>query len=474
MAPPPFALSDSIFHDLAHWLHLHPASADDLYSDPYTVQAVLRALPPLARQYVMRLVLLPADMPVPLDAFRLTLRRRQRAVDRHDAAVRALRALHVFHDPGTPTIDLDNVASSRHSANSPTCLHSGFAANLRLLLSNAVQPVLGTPIDESTEQLEVMDDFSASRLENILNYLVESGARRKPSGAIVPALQRARILEYQSGQLTMTSEGFHFLLKHSFPQLWVLLRAVIASNFSSDFGHAVHLLFMLAAASPGRLYSMDELNAAQRELLNDLNDLGIVMVDNEARTLRPTIVGVRLLSAGSHVGSDISAADLPNIAKSAGQMDIFVETNFRVYAYTSSGFQTNLLGLFTHLRYRLPGLVVAHLTRDAVRNALISGITAEQIIAYLNAHAHPRLKKGVIPPNVSDEIRLWEAEQHRIQSEPGTLLSDFQSQPAFERVVDFANDLSAILWQDSSRRQLVVDSENYDAVRQFIHRHGLQ
>lgn len=73
---------------------------------------------------------------------------------------------------------------------------------------------------------------------------------------------------------------------------------------------------------------------------------------------------------------------------------IVVETNYRVYAYTDSNLQVALLALFTELLYRFPNLVVGVLTRDSVRQALRGGITAEQIISYLEQHAHPNVSIG--------------------------------------------------------------------------------
>lgn len=41
---------------------------------------------------------------------------------------------------------------------------------------------------------------------------------------------------------------------------------------------------------------------------------------------------------------------------------------------------------------RFPNLVVGVLTRDSVRQALRGGITADQIISYLEQHAHPNVR----------------------------------------------------------------------------------
>jgi transcription initiation factor TFIIH subunit 4 len=70
---------------------------------------------------------------------------------------------------------------------------------------------------------------------------------------------------------------------------------------------------------------------------------------------------------------------------------IIVETNYRVYAYTESKLHISLLALFTELLYRFPNLTVGVITRDSIRQALRGGITARQIISYLEQHAHPKV-----------------------------------------------------------------------------------
>lgn len=75
---------------------------------------------------------------------------------------------------------------------------------------------------------------------------------------------------------------------------------------------------------------------------------------------------------------------------------IILETNYRVYAYTgipicvtsSKNFsyphldnplQIAVLGLFVSLKYRFPNLVVGSITRESVKEALSSGISADQV-----------------------------------------------------------------------------------------------
>lgn len=100
---------------------------------------------------------------------------------------------------------------------------------------------------------------------------------------------------------------------------------------------------------------------------------------------------------------------------------LVVETNYRVYAYTSTAclsylirntvpiltppfptgnpLQIAVINLFVTLKTRFPNLVVGQLTRESVKSALNNGITADQIVSYFTAHAHPQMRKQVRFPH---------------------------------------------------------------------------
>lgn len=463
-------LSRSIFQDLAEWAVETPVLLDRLYHSPHAVQSIFRALPPVARLYVARLLHIPQHEAAPsIDTFRACLRRRQRAYDRHDAAVRALKALRVL--------------LPEESGDGRLVLNQLFASQLRKAVANVVDPVFGGPSeqievvgsDEKRELLAQLDQFAARKLEKILNYVVESNGTNEPAGRVVDALQKSGLLEYTRGGLCITSAGFQFLLKDSLAQLWVLLRAILVTQFPGMQLEAVDFIFKLSFSCPGLEYRDPNLTRAQNELLVELNELGVLKLDKSDYSFLPTTIGVRVLNQANRMAAGPTAvSEASSLTKTAGEIEIFVETNFRVYAYTTSSFQTNLLSLFTHLRYRLPSMVVGHLTRDAVRQALQSGITGDQIIGYLNSHAHPRMKNGAIPSNVSDEIRLWEAEQDRVKTEPGSLLTDFTTAENYNRVLEYANDIGAVIWKNTSKGQLVVSADGYESVKAFVGAHNIQ
>ena len=68
------------------------------------------------------------------------------------------------------------------------------------------------------------------------------------------------------------------------------------------------------------------------------------------------------------------------------------------------------------------------------------GITAKQILHYLNASCHPSCKKNLhpIPQVVSDNVHLWCEERNRMKFNEGTLYNQFLTQDDFEILRDYA------------------------------------
>ena len=100
---------------------------------------------------------------------------------------------------------------------------------------------------------------------------------------------------------------------------------------------------------------------------------------------------------------------------------LILETNYKIYAYTCTCFWTGLmrimdrrrsecpkadpgianeleiaiLNLFVDIRIRYPNLVVGKLDRAHVKSAMEKGISAAQIISYLQSHAHGQMHNSV-------------------------------------------------------------------------------
>ncbi|NXS77940.1 TF2H4 factor, partial [Erpornis zantholeuca] len=136
---------------------------------------------------------------------------------------------------------------------------------------------------------------------------------------------------------------------------------------------------------------------------------------------------------------------------------------------TDSELQVALIALFSELLYRFPNLVVAQVTRDSVQAAIANGITAEQIIHFLRTRAHPVMAKQtpVLPPTITDQIRLWELERDRLRFSDGVLYNQFLSQVDFEVLRDHARGLGVLVFENPARRLMVVTPGGHPDVKRF-------
>jgi transcription initiation factor TFIIH subunit 4 len=92
----------------------------------------------------------------------------------------------------------------------------------------------------------------------------------------------------------------------------------------------------------------------------------------------------------------ISIAGAPNPDNEENQEQfIVVETNYRIYAYTSSDLHYAIINLFSEVMYRFPFMVVAQMSRDSVQQAAGVGIQAKQILHYLRTSSHPTCRKNL-------------------------------------------------------------------------------
>jgi len=177
--------------------------------------------------------------------------------------------------------------------------------------------------------------------------------------------------------------------------------------------------------------------------------------------LMPTRLAVLLASgSGGTTGSAVSSDD----------GFVIVETNYRVYAYTSSSVRQAILRLFVRCDVLLPNLFVGTITRESAVSALESGVSAEQIIGYLRQHAHARVvsRVPIVPVVVADQIRLWQRELQRLDAQPGVLYKNFEGLDLYQRVAEFSEKLGACLLRDDSKREIVADALMHEQVRTQI------
>ncbi|XP_061122675.1 general transcription factor IIH subunit 4 isoform X2 [Syngnathus typhle] len=418
---------------------LSPDILDRLYNHPATCLAVYRELPSLAKNYVMRMLFL--DQPLPQAAVALWVNKESQK--NHEECVSVLTGLRLWH------------SQQLQGGLQGYILNPVFKDNLRIALLGGGQAwadegssSLGP--DRHARDIDSLDRYAMERWEVILHFMVGS-----PSAAVsqdlAQLLTQAGLMKSEAGEApSITSAGFQFLLLDTASQLWY---------------------FTLQYLKSAQDYSVEGMSESLLTFLQHLREFGLVFQrKRKSRRYYPTRLAISLaagvtssspsLASSSHLGSGTGG-------DAAGF--VVVETNYRIYAYTNSELQISLVALFSEMLYRFPNVAVAQITRDSVQQAIANGITAQQIIHFLRTRAHPimLMQTPVLPPTITDQIRLWELERDRLQFTEGVLYNQFLSQADFEVLRDRAQGLDCLVWQDVGHRVMVVTPHGHSEVKRF-------
>jgi transcription initiation factor TFIIH subunit 4 len=242
-----------------------------------------------------------------------------------------------------------------------------------------------------------------------------------------------------------------------------------------DSVDVLSFLFMLGSLELGRPYNTTTLQESQHQMLTNLVDFGLVYIPRSSpNQFFPTRLATTLTSDSSALRSVSAGFDAAATSASGSKGFIVIETNYRLYAYTSSPLQIAVLALFTKLTARYPNMVAGRVTRNSIREAISHGITSDQIISYLSTHAHPQLLKKsqaqgggpVLPPTVVDQIRLWQIENERMKATPGFLFKDFDGQKEYEGCARYADEIGVLIWKSDAKRMFFVT--RHEQLRDYI------
>ncbi|KAL4769680.1 transcription factor Tfb2-domain-containing protein [Aspergillus nidulans var. acristatus] len=442
-----------------------------LYQQPSTALAIFRRmLPDLAKCFVMALLYLKD----PLPAADLETWVRSESLRERDSALSILGRLHIL----TNTTTSGNVRA--YMVTDP------FAASLRQALTGAKETqsfgVLHQIPDDQTVPIHDLDEYARRQWEGVLGYMVGTsglGIQRDVnlSKGVKQLLQAGHLVEIRDRRVEITQDGFAFVLQDVGTQVWHILILYVesAQAIGMDSVEVLSFIFLLSSLELGKSYEKKHLTSNQLRTLTDLADFGIVYQDSpEASHFYPTRLATTLTSDSSALSNPISGAlSDPDGGDSnqPGSGFIIIETNYRLYAYTSSPLQISLIALFTTLKYRFPNLVTGKVTRQSIRRAIEMGITADQIISYLATHAHPQMRKhnvarstsnqagmppSVLPPTVVDQIRLWQLERDRVKATAGFLFKDFVSLAEYEAPCRYAEEIGVLIWKSDRKRMFFV------------------
>lgn len=192
---------------------------------------------------------------------------------------------------------------------------------------------------------------------------------------IIDLLTAAGLMEQckegrMASERSITSEGFQFLLKDVYRQAWILLEQYVLKypgHLERVLRLSLHPLGVFRASA----------DAKEAEFLLHMHSLGLVYrFDDECYSVSPMSTSLTTDPSLHSCTTRNSAQSLINVNRTGF---IVVETNYRLYAYTSLPLQSAILALFVHLRGHFPNLLYGVITRDSCRAAFSRGITADQV-----------------------------------------------------------------------------------------------
>lgn len=497
---------------LRYFSGLTRAALDRLYADGWTCQGLLRALPSMARLYVLRLACAQEDVPVAVvDAWKRA--DSSTATLRHAQALMVLERLSLIEKslaPGGGTSwrlhrgfakqlldglciggvldaeserDFGSAALSSGSSGAPVL--DQLERHAHSTWERVLQAIIAPP-DDDIELTMQCDGATMQELlieADLLGYAPNDGGTDVDDTGALPA------------RFTMSRQAPRYLLLPTHAQVWRLVRAYMKLSEKGTPGtqHGVLCFLMrLGLLRLGRAYRMDDaaLDEAQRATLADMALLGLIYRPEETPELyyaTPLCQYLLSTSAGAGAAAASSETDRAGAANGNGAVAsgagsggeggggfLVLETNFRVYAYTGSTLWARVLESFTRLEYVLPNLVIGSLTRDSIHAAVDAGVSAAEIIQFLARNAHPRMAKQtpVLPETVVNQIELWVKEKQRVQYAKARLYQHFSSQAEFLEAEAYANDNKVLIWSkhapEGMRCLLAVRADAHDAMKRFL------
>ncbi|KAJ8761616.1 hypothetical protein K2173_004392 [Erythroxylum novogranatense] len=425
---------------------------DRLYHNSFICEAILRSLPPLAKKYVLQMIYMEGPFPAKsLEEWVLA-----DGFSKHKVAIDRLIQLRVFME----TTERKKETSYR--------INPTFQSNLQKhLTSGGVLPREPMPsnITVRLPSLEELDAYALEQWECFLLQLINSSQAEKLtnfSSSMIRVFQRGLLSQRDNKDAPrLTESGFQFLLMDTNAQLWYIIREYISNSEERgvDPADLISFLLELSFHIMGEAYNMNTLNEIQRTAIKDLADLGLIKLQQGRKEswFIPTKLATNL---------SVSLTD----SSTRKQGFVVVETNFRMYAYSTSKLHCEILRLFSRIEYQLPNLIVGAITKESLYTAFENGITAEQIIGFLQQNAHPRVAERIpsVPENVTDQIRLWESDLNRVEMTLAHLYDEFPSRDVFDAACDYAREWGGLLWEDSKKMRLVVKAEIHMQMREFL------
>lgn len=246
----------------------------------------------------------------------------------------------------------------------------------------------------------------------------------------------------------ITNKGFEFLLKTRNEQIWILLFVIIKylslknSRDEEYEASLVRLIFEISHKNFDCFYKIT--NDDYLEFVSMMAEIGLVCCSRNVLLINDLFKTLFVES------------------NSVENRFLYIESNFKIYAYTESKFELCILDMFCAPVAVLPNMIAYRLTEESATAAFTKKITSKQIVHYLVS------KSKEHSSNVLEMIEIWECKKKRVMRQSGVLLHNFMSLVDFNRVVNFAKSRKYLIEHFENKRMLVVKEEGIEEIKECI------
>ncbi|EJW01474.1 hypothetical protein EDEG_03937 [Edhazardia aedis USNM 41457] len=294
---------------------------------------------------------------------------------------------------------------------------------------------------------------SFQKYEEILHLIVDQQETPK-NEEILKLLTFSRIL---NKNLEITNTGFDFLLKTRKEQLWILLITTIKylkSTMKIEEKDFILLIFELCEKRPYKSYKIINCPSSIQTCINYMSKLGLLenSIKNNTVILSISPLFINLFEE--------------NLVLSESFM--YIETNFKLYAYTTSKYDFSILSLFSKISCKLPNLISAIINEDSVNTAFDKKISAKQISYYLKS------KGKNVPKNVVEQVYIWESKRNRIKTSECTLFKGFLNLMDFKKAVDVCKEKHWLVDVYEDKRFIFVNNLYAEEFKEYIKNSSLR
>lgn len=302
----------------------------------------------------------------------------------------------------------------------------------------------GIELNNLNEYYEILEPIKCTvskntKFEEILKFLVTKNNVNHAPG-VVNVLKFSNLID---NNYDITNKGFEFLLKPRYDQYWFLIIAALKFYCVDEILQISNFMSIMELSNMLPIYKYKLKKDVNKKFYDFLSYLGLIKLENDILTIYHNLF----------VKSDTKKLRF-----------ILLETNFKLYAYTSSVYEMSIIQLFSNIYLKMPNLIKASITEDSLSNAFSKGVTSQQIINFLKSYS---LFED-IPVAIISQIIIWETKRKRIKIFPGYLYSNFLNLIDYQKVVKFCLSNDCIIEKDDEKRMIVIKPDYNEVVKKFV------